>query len=318
MPSSAPSTPPSPQLRIDHAGTGARAFRLGRRTLRLDHQVAVMAIVNRTPDSFFDRGRTFSLDAAVEHALAQVEAGADIVDVGGVKAGPGAHVSEHEERERIVPFVEAFTARCDIPVSVDTFRATVARDALAAGACLINDVSGMAQPEIAEVVAASPGAALVVMHAGGAVRTRPFRPTYLPDVTTVVVDTCRRLAERAVQLGVPRDRIIVDPGHDFGKNTLHSVELTRRLPELAELGHPVLVALSRKDFLGEIIGGGPDGDGAPPDQRLEASLACAAVSVLLGANIVRVHDTAATVRAVRVAEVVAGMRAPAVSLRGLE
>src|SRR5680860_1359101 len=127
MPSSAPSTPPSPQLRIDHAGTGARAFRLGRRTLRLDHQVAVMAIVNRTPDSFFDRGRTFSLDAAVEHALAQVEAGADIVDVGGVKAGPGAHVSEHEERERIVPFVEAFTARCDIPVSVDTFRATVAR-----------------------------------------------------------------------------------------------------------------------------------------------------------------------------------------------
>ena len=277
-----------------------------------------MAIVNRTPDSFFDRGRTYALDAAVEWALRQVDAGADIIDIGGVKAGPGAEVSEQQERERVVPFVEEFTARCDAPVSVDTYRPGVASEALAAGAAMINDVSGMANPEIADVVAASPGAALVVMHAGGPVRTRPFRPTYLPDVTTVVVEACRRLAQEAERRGVPRDRIVVDPGHDFGKNTLHSIELTRRLPELAELGYPVLVALSRKDFLGEIIGGGPDGDAATVDQRLEASLACAALSVALGASIIRAHDTMATVRAVRVAEAITGMRGPEVALRGLD
>lgn len=295
-----------------------KRFPLGARTLSLGRRVAVMAIVNRTPDSFHDRGRTFALDAALDHALTQVEAGADIVDVGGVKAGPGPDVTADDERRRVLPFVEAFTARSDVPVSVDTWRAEVAREALAAGASMINDVSGMADPEIADVVAASPGTVLVVMHSGGAPRTRPFRPAYQPDVTTVVVDTCRRLAEEAMARGVAADRIVIDPGHDFGKNTMHSLELIRRLPELGELGYPVLVALSRKDFLGEVIGGGPDGAAAPPAERLEASLACAALSVLLGADIVRAHDTAATVRAVRVAEAVAGMSPPAVSLRGLD
>jgi dihydropteroate synthase len=286
---------------------------LGRRTLRLERSAAVMAIVNRTPDSFYDKGATYALETAVEHALAQVEAGADIVDVGGVKAGPGDAVTEAQERERIVPFVEAFRARSDAPLSVDTFRARIAAEALDAGADLVNDVSGMVEPEIAEVVAARPGTALVVMHAGPTVRTRPFRPTYAPDVTTAVVRRCRELAEEAQRRGVAAEQIVVDPGHDFAKNTVQSLEVTRRLPELAALGYPVLVALSRKDFLGEVVG-----LGIPPAERLEASLAAAAASVLLGARIVRVHDTAATVRAVRTVEAILGWRPPAASVRGLE
>jgi dihydropteroate synthase len=285
---------------------------LGARTLPLDRRVAVMAIVNRTPDSFYDRGRTFALEKAVEHALAQVAEGADIVDVGGVKAGPGEEVGTDEELERIVPFVRAFRERSDAILSVDTFRAAVAAESLDAGADIVNDVSGMVEPEIADVVAARPGSALVVMHAGP-VRTRPFRPTYSPDVTTAVVRRCRELADEAQARGVPADAIIVDPGHDFAKTTPQSLEVTRRLPELVALGYPVLVALSRKDFLGECVG-----VGIPPDERLEASLAAASVSAILGARIIRVHDTAATVRAMRTVEAILGWRPPAVSARGME
>jgi dihydropteroate synthase len=285
---------------------------LGSRSFALDRSVAVMAIVNRTPDSFYDRGATFALDTAVEHALAQLRAGADIIDVGGVKAGPGDEVTAAMERDRILPFVEAFRRVSDAPLSIDTFRASVAAEALDAGANLINDVSGMVEPEIADVVAARPAAALVVMHAGGPPRTRPFRPVYHPDVTTVVVEACQKLAAEAERRGVDRDRIVVDPGHDFGKNTLHSLELTRRLPELAALGYPVLVALSNKDFLGETIGG------AGVEQRLEASLAAAAASVMLGARIVRVHNTEATVRVVRTVEAILGWRQPGMAARGLD
>ncbi|MDQ3538238.1 MAG: dihydropteroate synthase [Actinomycetota bacterium] len=284
---------------------GSTAFQLRRRAL-------VMAIVNRTPDSFYDRGRTFSLDAAVEHALAQVADGADIIDVGGVKAGPGPPVDLVEERERVVPFVEALRRHSAVPLAVDTFRAAVAAEALDAGADMVNDVSGMAEPEIADAVAARPGTVLVVMHAGGPPRTRPYRPSYQPDVTTVVIDACRRLANAAHRRGVAREAVIVDPGHDFGKNTVQSLELTRRLGELCALGYPVLASLSRKDFLGETLGG------LPPSQRLEASLSAAVMAVLAGARIVRVHDTLATVRALRTAEAIAGWRPPALSARGLE
>ena len=282
------------------------------RTLDLDRSAAVMAIVNRTPDSFYDRGRTFELSAAVEAALAHVEQGATIIDVGGVKAGPGAEVTPEMERDRIIPFVEALRDVSQVPISVDTFRAAVAAEALDAGADIVNDVSGMVEPEIADVVAARPGTALVVMHPGGPPRTRPFRPVYEPDVTTVVVDTCRALAEEAQRRGVPAEALVVDPGHDFGKNTLHSLELTRRLPELCALGYPVLVALSNKDFLGETLGG------AAVDERVDASLAAAVTSVMLGARIVRVHNTAATVRALRTVEAILGWRQPGMAARGLD
>ncbi|HWB72448.1 MAG TPA: dihydropteroate synthase [Egibacteraceae bacterium] len=284
---------------------------LGARTFDLDREVAVMAVVNRTPDSFVDRGRTFALDAAVAHALAQVAAGADIVDVGGVKAGPGDEVTAEAELERVVPVIEALRARCDVPLSVDTFRAEVAAAALAAGADLVNDVGGMADPRVADVVAAHRGAALTVVHAGGPPRSRPFRPAYLPDVTAAVVQRCRALAAEARRRGVPADKIVVDPGHDLGKTTAQSLELTRRLPELCALGYPVLVALSRKDFLGEALG-------LPVGQRLGASLGAAVAAVMLGARLVRAHDTLETVRAVRTVESILGWRAPAVSARGLE
>ncbi|MEX0659817.1 MAG: dihydropteroate synthase [Egibacteraceae bacterium] len=286
-------------------------LRLRTRTFDLQRRVAVMAIVNRTPDSFSDGGRTWELDAALDHAMAQVAAGADIIDIGGVKAGPGTDVDVDEERRRVLPFVEAFRARSDVPLSVDTFRAAVAADALDAGADIVNDVSGMSEPDIADVVAARPLTALVVMHAGGPPRTRPFRPTYLPDVTTAVAARLAGLVAEARRRGVPAERLVIDPGHDFGKNTAHSLELTRRLPELCALGYPVLVALSNKDFLGEVLG-------VPVDQRAEASLAAAVAAVSLGARIVRVHDTQPTVRAVRTLEAILGWRAPAVSARGLD
>jgi dihydropteroate synthase len=284
---------------------------LRRRTLDLAHRVAVMGIVNRTPDSFYDAGRTFALQAAVDAALAQVEEGADILDVGGVKAGPGEEVDEAAELARTLPFVEAFRARSDAVLSVDTFRPAVAEAALGAGADLVNDTSGLADPRLAEVVAGVPGAGLVLMHSGGEVRTRPYRNAYAPDVTTAVVRALADLVARATAAGVPAEALVLDPGHDFRKSTLHSLEVTRRLPELCALGRPVLVALSNKDFIGESLD-------LPLGERVEASVGAAVTSVVLGARIVRVHEVRATVRAVRMAEVILGWRPPARAWRGVE
>jgi dihydropteroate synthase len=280
----------------------------GRRTFDFGRQVAVMAVVNRTPDSFYDRGATFALDAAVAAGEGALAEGADWVDVGGVRAGPGPQVTEAEELRRVLPVVEALRARTDAVVSVDTFRAGVARRALAAGADVVNDPSGLRDPEVAEA-AAEAGAGLVVTHTGGPPRTRPHRPAYVD----VVAEVGAFLADRAAvarQRGVPAERLIVDPGHDFHKNTFHSLELTRRLGELAGLGYPLLVALSNKDFVGETLD-------VPLDGRLEGSLAAAVVSVLQGANIVRAHQVQATVRAVRMTEAILGRRRPAATRRGL-
>ncbi|HZA83502.1 MAG TPA: dihydropteroate synthase [Actinomycetes bacterium] len=280
----------------------------GRRTFDFGHRVAVMAIVNRTPDSFYDRGATFGFDAAVaagERALAE---GADWLDVGGVKAGPGPTVTEAEELDRVVPLVEALRGRTDAVVSVDTFRPGVARRALAAGADVVNDPSGLRDPVMAEV-AAEAGAGLVVMHTGGPPRTRPHRPAYADVVAEVGAFLTARVA-LASQRGVPAERLILDPGHDFHKNTFHSLELTRRLGELAGLGYPLLVGFSNKDFVGETLD-------VPLDQRLEGSLAAAGFAVAAGAAIIRVHEVRATVRVVRMTEAILGRRPPAVTRRGL-
>lgn len=270
-----------------------------------------MAIVNRTPDSFYDNGATFDLDQAVSHALAQVREGADILDVGGVKAGPGAEVSLEEEMARIVPFVERFRERSDAVLSIDTFRPGVAHAALVAGADLINDTSGLADPDLAHVVAEFPAAALVLMHSGGQLRTRPYRNHYSPDATTAIVADLSGLIDQATAAGVARDKLIVDPGHDFRKNTLQSLEVTRRIGELCALGHPVLVALSNKDFIGEALD-------LALEERVDASIGAAVVSVMLGARLVRVHETLATKRAVMMAEVIMGWREPARAWRGME
>ena len=284
---------------------------LARSALDLTEHVAVMGIVNRTPDSFYDRGATAALDAAVSRAEEHVAAGAEIVDVGGVKGGPGPAVTADEEIERVVPLVQAIRGRTDVLISVDTYRASVADAALGAGADIVNDVTGgHEQPDILDVVARH-GAAYVAVHHGGAPRTRPFRRGYDPDVTTDVVAHCRALTASAVARGIAPSRLIVDPGHDFQKTTYHSLELCRRLPELAALGYPVLVALSNKDFIGETLG-------AAIDERVAGSLAAAVFCALRGANIVRAHEVRETVQALRMTEAMLGWRAPTWAVRGLE
>ncbi|HYY80238.1 MAG TPA: dihydropteroate synthase [Actinomycetes bacterium] len=280
----------------------------GRRTFDFGQQVAVMAIVNRTPDSFYDRGATFGFEAAVAAAERAVAEGADWVDIGGVKAGPGPAVDEAEELDRVLPLVAAVRERTDAVVSVDTFRATVARRALAAGADVVNDPSGLRDPAVAEA-AAEAGAGLIVMHTGGPPRTRPHRPAY-DDVVAEVRAFLLDRAALARRHGVPAERLVIDPGHDFHKNTFHSLELTRRLEELTGLGYPLLVACSNKDFIGETLD-------LPLDERLEGSLAAAVVSVLKGADLVRVHQVGPTVRAVRMTEAILGRRPPAATRRGL-
>ncbi len=281
---------------------------IGRRAFDFDREVAVMAIINRTPDSFYDRGATFTVDAALGAAEQALAEGADWLDIGGVAAGPGEPVSETDELDRVLPLVEALRDRTDAVLSVDTFRAGVARRVLAAGADVVNDPSGLHDPEVADAVAEA-GASLVVTHTAGPPRTRPHRAAY----ADVVAEVAAFLADRAAvarHRGVAADRLIVDPGHDLHKNTFHSLELTRRLDELATLGYPLMVALSNKDFIGETLD-------TPLAGRLEGSLAAAVVSVLKGANIVRAHDVRATVRAVRMTEAILGWRRPAATRRGL-
>jgi dihydropteroate synthase len=267
----------------------------------------VMGIVNRTPDSFYDGGR-MGLAESVRHAVALVEEGADMLDLGGVRAGPGPPVTEDEERDRLLPLVEALRREVDVPLSVETHRAGVAAAALDAGAGIVNDVTAMSDPTLAGVVAHA-GAQLVVMHHGGQIRGRPRNPRY-DDVVAAVRDALTAGADRAVAEGVDPGRIIVDAGLDFGKNTYHSLELVRRTSELAGLGYPLLVAPSRKDVVGETLD-------LPPDDRLEGTLALVALSVRGGASIVRVHDVKATVRTVRMVEAVMGERRPAAPVRGL-
>ena len=276
---------------------------IGGREFDFERRVAVMGIVNRTPDSFYDQGATFALDRAVEAALAAAAAGADLVDIGGVPFGRGPAVSLDEELERVVPVVEAIRAASDIVVSVDTFSAEVARQSIAAGAGVINDTSGLFDPAMAATVAAT-DATLVITHSMSPPRSEPPRPDYTDVVTEVIAFLLDRVAIATVA-GVTPDRIIVDPGHDLNKNTLHSLELTRRLDEVVALGFPTLVALSNKDFIGEVLD-------RPKAERLEGSLAAAVACILKGARLVRVHDVAATIPAVRMTEAILGLRDPAV------
>ncbi|WP_106848481.1 dihydropteroate synthase [Blastococcus sp. Marseille-P5729] len=275
-----------------------------------DSDLLIMAIVNRTPDSFYDRGATFDESAAIERALQVVEQGADIVDIGGVKAASGAEVGEAEEIDRVIPVVQALKAeRPDVVVSVDTYRTAVAREAVRAGCDLINDAWGGADPGIV-VVAAESGAGLVCSHAGGlAPRTDPHRVAY-DDVVQDVVRTVTGLAERATAAGVRRDGILIDPCHDFAKNTYHSLELTRRLDVLTDTGWPVLVALSNKDFVGESLG-------VEIAERLSGTLAATVYSALKGARVFRAHNVAETRQALDMLAVIRGDRPPRRTLRAL-
>jgi dihydropteroate synthase len=291
------------------ASQGDGILRLGRQAFG-PRDLIVMAIVNRTPDSFYDRGATFAESAALRAVDAAVGDGAQIVDIGGVKAGPGADVDVAEEIRRTVPTVAAVRRRFpDLVISIDTWRAEVAREAVQAGADLINDTWAGADPALTEV-AAEVGAGLVCSHAGGLdPRTRPHRASF-DDVVADVVATVTRLTRRAVDLGVRADGILIDPAHDFGKTTRHSLELTRRLGELAGTGWPVLVALSNKDFVGETLD-------VPLERRLTGTLAATVISAWLGARVFRAHEVGPTREVLDMVSAVRGDRQPAVARRGL-
>lgn len=275
---------------------------IGRKTFDFSRQVAVMAIINRTPDSFHDRGRTFALDkalTAVEDALTK---GADWLDIGGVPFAPGPDVSVAEEIDRVVPVVEGARSRTDAVISVETYHPEVARAAFAAGADVLNNVTGLHDITLADVVAEA-GAGLIITHSLAKPRAPFPRPQY-DDVVTEVANFLRERVALAEARGVPAKNIIIDPGHDLNKNTCHSLELTRRLPEIAEIGYPLLVAVSNKDFIGETLM-------REQTERIEGTIATLAVSILLGARIVRVHDVEEAVQAVRMVEGILGWRPPA-------
>ena len=282
---------------------------LGRRVFD-DSDMLVMAIVNRTRDSFYDHGATFAEDQAMERVRTAVAEGADIVDIGGVKAGPGEAVDVAEELRRTAPLVAR--VREEFPhlvISVDTWRAEVGRQVAREGADLLNDAWGGYDPALAEV-AAEYGLGLVCTHSNGAVpRTPPNHPTY-DDVVAAAVAQTVRLARRAVSLGVDPARVLIDPAHDFDKTTAHSLELTRRLDEMVATGWPVLVSLSRKDFVGETLD-------LPVEARLPGTLAASALAAWHGARVFRAHDVAETRQVLDMVASVRGTRPPARALRGL-
>jgi dihydropteroate synthase len=286
-----------------------RALRLGTHSFGPQQRV-IMAIVNRTPDSFYDRGATWHEAAAMERVHAVVAEGADIVDIGGVAAAPGTQVDIAEEIRRTVPFVAAVRdAYPDLVISADTWRHEVAREVCAAGADLLNDTWGGWDRQLAEV-AAENGAGLVCAHAGGqAPRTRPFRVAY-DDVLADVLHRTLAQASRAAQIGVDPSRILIDPAHDFGKNTWHSLEVTRRLDEMVATGWPVLVSLSNKDFIGETLG-------APPEGRLTGTLAATAICAWQGARVFRVHQVKETREVLTTVSAIRGEVPPARAVRGL-
>jgi dihydropteroate synthase len=285
------------------------ALRLGRRTFAATDRV-VMAIVNRTPDSFFDRGATWDDDAAMRRVHAVVAEGADIIDIGGVPAAPGAEVDTAEEVRRTVPFVAAVRAAYpDLVISVDTWRHDVAREVCAAGADLLNDSWGGWDPEL-PTVAAHYDAGIVCSHAGGLPpRTRPYRMAY-GDVMADVLRHTLGLAEHAVAAGVDPTRIVIDPAHDFGKNTWHSLEVTRRLDEMVATGWPVLVSVSNKDFVGETLD-------VPVGERAAGTLAATTVCAWLGARVFRVHHVRDSRHALDMVSTIRQERPPTRTVRGL-
>ena len=285
-------------------------MRLGRHSFA-DDAMLVMAIVNRTPDSFYDKGATFAEDKAMERVDLVVEQGTDIVDIGGVKAAPGGDVDVAEEIDRVAGLVARVReAHPQLVISVDTWRAEVGEAVCAAGADVLNDAWGGADPGLVDVAAAH-DVAIICTHTGGVEpRTRPFRTGFERDVVADVLDGVLGYAERAVAAGVARESVVIDPAHDFGKNTHHTLEVTRRLDEMVDTGWPVLVSLSNKDFVGETLD-------RPVDERLIGTLATTAVSAWLGARIYRVHEVAETRQVLDMVATLRGERPPARTIRGL-
>jgi dihydropteroate synthase len=275
---------PAPPL----AGAGvAPVLDLGGKRYDLTHRALVMGILNRTPDSFYDRGATYELSALYARAEQLMAEGADILDVGGVKAGPGPEVGEAEELDRVVPVIAGLRQRFDLPVSVDTWRASVARAAYAEGAVMGNDISGFADPDYV-VAADQHGAAVVASHIRLAPRVRDPEPHYedvVADVRSFLLDRAAR-AERA---GIPTEHIVVDAGLDLGKTAEQSLALLQASSTLAGLGYPLLLSASNKTFFGKILN-------LELTERRDASIGAAALGIAWGCRIVRAHDVKGTCR----------------------
>ncbi|CAM5431533.1 dihydropteroate synthase [Streptomyces purpurascens] len=275
---------------------------------------AVMGVVNVTPDSFSDGGRFFDTTAAVKHGLDLVTEGADLVDVGGESTRPGAaRVDEAEELRRVIPVVRGLASE-GVTVSVDTMRASVAERALAAGAALVNDVSGgLADPRMIPAVADA-GAPFVVMHWRGFLQGGNVKGEYA-DVVSEVVDELHTRVEAVLAGGIAPDRVVVDPGLGFSKDAEHDLALLASLDRVLRLGHPLLVAASRKRFLGRVLAG-PDGPPPPARERDAATAAVSALAAHAGAWAVRVHEVRATADAVRVAHAIEGARTSGTGAEG--
>lgn len=255
-----------------------------------------MGVVNATPDSFSDGGRFLRSDAAIAHSLAMVEAGADIVDIGGESTRPGAAaVTVAEELDRVLPVVEA-VAGSGAVVSIDTSKAEVADAALAAGAAIVNDVTALGDPDMAEVVRAGE-AGVVLMHMLGTPRTMQDDPRY-DDVVGEVAEFLSDRARSARAAGIPREAICIDPGIGFGKTLGHNLELLAGVADLAALGYPVLVGASRKSWIVHLLGE------VPVEEREPATVAAHALAILAGAAAIRVHDVVAGLRSARVADAI--------------
>jgi dihydropteroate synthase len=258
---------------------------LGDQSFDISTRALVMGILNRTPDSFYDKGATFGLDALLKRAETLVEDGADLLDVGGVKAGPGEEVTEAEELDRVVGTIDELHRRFDLPLSVDTWRASVAAESYKVGAVVGNDISGFADPCYLDE-AAKAKATVVATHIRLAPRVRDPDPQY-DDVVATVNDFLHQRAERALDAGVSKERIILDAGLDLGKTAEQSLELLRATESLHALGYPVLLSASNKTFFAGVLG-------LDIDERRDASLAAAAMGIGLGARVLRVHDVAGT------------------------
>lgn len=252
-----------------------------------------MGIINVTPDSFSDGGKFYDTNKAIDHALLMAEQGADMVDIGGESTRPGAGpVGVSEEMDRVLPVIENLPA--EIPISIDTTKSEVARAACQAGATIINDVSGLRYDEKIARVASDFSCHLVLMHMRGNPRTMQENIQY-DDLMGDISDFLVKAADKAMKNGVPKERIIIDPGIGFGKAVEHNFIILKNIPILKELGFPVLIGASRKSFIGKTLD-------LPVDDRLEGSLGAAVYAVLNGASIVRVHDVLPTIRALRIIE----------------
>lgn len=251
--------------------------------MRTRDRVLIMGILNITPDSFFDGGRYNTFDRAVERGLRLVDEGADILDIGGESTRPGSQpVATQQELDRVVPVIEALHARTDAILSIDTTKALVAREAIAAGATVVNDISALrCDPEMADIVAGS-GAFVVLMHMLGTPDTMQVDPVY-SDVVQEILGFLEVRLRATMDAGIPRDRILLDPGIGFGKRLEHNLDILRNIWRFAELGPPILIGLSRKSFLGAILD-------ASEDERLSGTIAANAAAVLNGADALRVHD----------------------------